>query len=322
MSPAFVKSALIVAAFAARGVAQTPAVDPAPSAPRGVKAVLSAARASQAAFESSALTLTLSLDKSAAPLSGLSRSELVRAKCVVAAGPDRQGKWTTTETSTPAGAVDLLPGESFSLPLTVRLPELAGATSATLQWIGTGALKGVRSNELSIVIRDGKNPVATLDTAEGIIVLELWPESAPNHVANFIALADKGFYDGLKWHRVVPNFVVQTGCPKGDGSGDAGYKIPAEFNDMPFTKGVLGMARSGGDNDSAGSQFFICVADAAALNKQYTAFGRVLEGQDVADKISNVAREPGKERPMKDVVLRKATVARPPGYEPPVVKKV
>lgn len=308
--------ALVFAALAGCGVAQAPT-----EAPKGVKATLTSARASQAAFETAELTLTIALDRSAEPLRGIPRADLVRARCLVVAGADRQGKWAVVETTPPEGTIDLYPGESFAIPFKAKLPEgFAGSPTATAQWIGAGPLKGLRSAELTLVVRDGRNPVVSLDTSEGPIVLELWPEFAPNHVANLVRLVEKGFYDGLKWHRVVPDFVVQTGCPKGDGTGGPGYAIPAEFNDLAFSKGVVGMAR-GGEPNSAGSQFFICVADAQTLNKNYTAFGRVIEGQDVADRISKVARDPAKDRPLKDVLLRKATVARPPGYEPPEIKK-
>src|SRR5262249_11844128 len=162
------------------------------------------------------------------------------------------------------------------------------------------------SNEINISVREDKNPTVALTTSEGTIVLELWPDKAPNHVANLITLAKSGFYDGRLFHRVIPNFMVQTGCPLGTGTGDPGYKIAAEFNEAPFAKGVLGMARSA-DNDSAGSQFFICVADSPevkSLDHKYTAFGKVIEGQDIADKISMVPRDTQKgDRPFKDVTL-------------------
>jgi peptidyl-prolyl cis-trans isomerase B (cyclophilin B) len=322
----------LLAAGVVSAAPQAPPGAPSSPAPAGVTAVLAVKRASQTAFENAELTLTVTLDKTAAPLRGLRRDALVRPQCVVAAGPDRKGKWAKTEGAAAPGSIDLLPGESFSVRFAVRLPEPAKSSdpdaaagqavpvNTTLQWVGTGPLKDLRSNEVTVAIRDGRYPIVTLETTEGEIVLELITEWAPNHVANFVTLAEKGFYDGLVWHRVVPNFVVQTGCPKGDGSGDPGYKIPAEFNDQAFSKGVLGMARGSG-NDTAGSQFFVCVADAPGLNKQYTAFGRVLEGQDVADRIAVAPRAPNSERPMKDVVLKKAIVARPPGYVPPAIKK-
>jgi len=147
---------------------------------------------------------------------------------------------------------------------------------------------------------------ATIVTSQGSIVAELWPDRAPQHVENFKKLADKGFYDGLLFHRVIPEFMIQTGCPEGTGMGGPGWTVDAEFNDAEFTKGVLGMARSQ-HPDSAGSQFFICVADSPWLNGQYTAFGTVTSGQDVADAISNVDRD-GRDRPVSKVVVESVTV--------------
>lgn len=148
---------------------------------------------------------------------------------------------------------------------------------------------------------------ATLATSQGTIEIELWPDVAPRHVANFEKLARSGFYDNLLFHRVIPDFMVQTGCPQGTGTGGPGWKVAAEFNDRPFMKGVVGMARAQ-DPDSAGSQFFICVADSPWLDGQYTAFGAVTSGQDVADAISGVARDRS-DRPLEDVRLERVTVA-------------
>lgn len=148
---------------------------------------------------------------------------------------------------------------------------------------------------------------ATLETSEGTIEIELWPDIAPRHVANFEKLAASGFYDDLIFHRVIPDFMIQTGCPQGTGTGGPGWKVAAEFNDRPFEKGVVGMARAQ-DPDSAGSQFFICVADSPWLAGQYTAFGRVTAGQDVADAISAVARDRS-DRPLETVRLERVTVA-------------
>jgi peptidyl-prolyl cis-trans isomerase B (cyclophilin B) len=147
---------------------------------------------------------------------------------------------------------------------------------------------------------------ATMVTTMGTIELELWPDKAPKHVANFKKLADSKFYDNLIFHRVIPGFMVQTGCPQGSGMGGPGWKVAAEFNKEPFKKGVLGMARSN-DPDSAGSQFFICVADAAHLTGQYTAFGKVTAGQDVADAIAAVKRDRN-DRPLEKVGLTSVTV--------------
>lgn len=124
----------------------------------------------------------------------------------------------------------------------------------------------------------------------GKIALELYPETAPISVDNFVKLAGKGFYDGVVFHRVVPGFVIQGGDPTGSGMGGPGYQIKGEFrangvkNDLKHTRGVLSMARAQ-DYDSAGSQFFIMVEDAPHLDGLYAAFGRVTEGMDVVDKI-------------------------------------
>ncbi len=138
---------------------------------------------------------------------------------------------------------------------------------------------------------------AVIETSFGNIELKFFPDSAPNHVNNFIELAKKGFYDGTLFHRVIPGFMIQGGDPnsKGEdrsshGTGSPGHTVKAEFNDRPHKKGILSMARSQ-DPDSAGSQFFICVADANFLDGKYTAFGEVVSGMDVADKIVEQPRD-------------------------------
>ncbi len=145
-----------------------------------------------------------------------------------------------------------------------------------------------------------------IKTSLGDMTIELWPDKAPGHVENFQKLADKGFYDNLLFHRVIDGFMIQTGCPLGSGTGGPGWKVKAEFNDARFTKGVLGMARSA-HPDSAGSQFFICVADAFHLNGSYTAFGKVSAGMDVADRIATVPRD-RRDKPLEDVKLLAVTV--------------
>lgn len=141
---------------------------------------------------------------------------------------------------------------------------------------------------------------ATIETPRGDIVIELFPTIAPQTVNNFVALARDGFYDGLTWHRVIPGFVAQGGDPLGDGTGGPSYSVPAEFTseilyDRP---GLVAMARSA-DPDSAGSQFFITTAPAPNLNFQYTIFGEVIEGLDIALAIPErdpaTAAEPGEE---------------------------
>ena len=138
---------------------------------------------------------------------------------------------------------------------------------------------------------------------------ELYPEKAPHTVNNFISLANKGFYDGLIFHRVIPGFMIQGGCPNGNGMGGPGYEINGEFaangfrqNDLVHTTGVLSMARTMAPN-SAGSQFFIMVAPAPHLDGQYAAFGQITEGQDIAIDISRVQRNMMNDKPKKDVVI-------------------
>ncbi len=147
--------------------------------------------------------------------------------------------------------------------------------------------------------------VAVVKTSEGEMVLEFWPDVAPGHVENFKKLAKQGFYDGTAFHRVIKGFMIQGGDPltKDEanknrwGTGDPGYKIKAEFNKKPHTRGVLSMARSQ-DPDSAGCQFFICHGDPRFLDNQYTAFGKLIKGDDVLEKIATTATEPG-DRPVK-----------------------
>ena len=138
------------------------------------------------------------------------------------------------------------------------------------------------------------NEVAVIKTTHGEIVLAFWPEVAPKTVENFKTLARKGFYDGTAFHRIVKGFMVQGGDPLTKdpkqesrwGTGDPGYKIKAEFSDKPHVRGVISMARSS-DPHSAGCQFFICLADARFLDKQYTAFGQLIKGDDVLAKLGD-----------------------------------
>ena len=118
----------------------------------------------------------------------------------------------------------------------------------------------------------------------GEFEIVFFPEIAPNHVANFVSLAKKGFYDGTTFHRVLEGFMAQGGDPTGSGGGGPGYSIPAEFSSTPHKKGTVSMARTS-DPNSAGSQFFICFADCPMLDNQYTVFGEVVKGMDVVDKI-------------------------------------
>ncbi len=131
----------------------------------------------------------------------------------------------------------------------------------------------------------GKGPMAIITMEKGgQIEIELYPDSAPKTVENFTTLAKKGFYDGLTFHRVEPGFVAQGGDPVGNGTGGPGYSIKAEFNARPHTRGTVAMARSQ-DPDSAGSQFYICLAPAPFLDGKYTVFGQVVKGMDLVDTI-------------------------------------
>lgn len=147
-----------------------------------------------------------------------------------------------------------------------------------------------------------------LETSEGTIRLDLLPEVAPRHVKNFLALAKVGFYDGGSFHRVIDGFMIQGGCPEGTGTGGPGYSIDAEFNATPHEPGVLSMARSSNPN-SAGSQFFICLARHPHLDRQYTAFGRTADEESMAvvRKIGSTATD-ANDKPRKKVELKKATV--------------
>ena len=139
---------------------------------------------------------------------------------------------------------------------------------------------------------NSSNEVAVIKTSEGDMVLQFWTDAAPDTVENFKKLARQGFYDGTAFHRIIRGFMIQGGDPNTKdlskessyGTGGPGYKVPAEFNERPHIRGVLSMARSA-DPNSAGSQFFICLGTASSLDHQYTAFGKLIKGLDVLDKI-------------------------------------
>ena len=146
-------------------------------------------------------------------------------------------------------------------------------------------------------IKKMSETTAIIETKFGNIELKFFPDVAPNHVNNFIELSKKGFYDGTFFHRVIPNFMIQGGDPNTKnadrskhGTGGPGHTVKAEFNNKLHKRGTLSMARSA-HPDSAGSQFFICVADAPFLNQKYTAFGEVISGMEVADKIVSQPRD-------------------------------
>jgi peptidyl-prolyl cis-trans isomerase B (cyclophilin B) len=178
--------------------------------------------------------------------------------------------------------------------------------AATVLFVGMGATAFAQMGmpapkAVSITkeeIKTMEKTQAVIETKFGNITLRFFPDVAPGHVKNFLDLAKKGFYDGTTFHRVIPGFMIQGGDPNTKspdksrhGMGGPGYTIKAEFNEKPHKRGTLSMARAG-HPDSAGSQFFICVKDAAFLDRQYTVFGEVVSGMDVADKIVSQQRDP------------------------------
>ncbi len=160
--------------------------------------------------------------------------------------------------------------------------------------LGLANVRGQDANkpEEKKPMETNQKEVAVLKTSDGEMVVEFWSDVAPKTVENFKKLAREGFYDGTAFHRIIRGFMIQGGDPNTKdpnkessyGTGGPGYKIPAEFNDRPHLRGVLSMARSS-DPNSAGSQFFVCLGTASSLDHQYTAFGKVIKGLDVLDKI-------------------------------------
>lgn len=160
---------------------------------------------------------------------------------------------------------------------------------------------------------ENKNPVVTIEMASGDqIKIELRPDVAPNTVNNFVSLVEKGFYDGLNFHRVIPNFVIQGGCPEGTGTGGPSYSIKGEFSSNGYTnklihkRGVISMARSN-HPDSAGSQFFLTVAPTPHLDNNYAGFGVVVSGLDVIDAIVNTPTDM-RDRPIEEQRMERVTV--------------
>ena len=172
-----------------------------------------------------------------------------------------------------------------------------------------------------------QNPIVTIEMENGgIMKAELYPEVAPNTVNSFISLINAGYYDGLIFHRVIPGFMIQGGCPQGIGIGGPGYNIKGEFshngfkNDLKHDRGVLSMARAM-DPNSAGSQFFIMVEKAPHLDGEYASFGKVIEGMEVADEIVRAPRDRRMDRPYEDQRMKKVTVETF-GVEYPAPEKV
>jgi len=157
-----------------------------------------------------------------------------------------------------------------------------------------------------MVDSENKTSVAVVETSMGTFKFKFLENKAPGTCENFIDLTNKGFYNGLIFHRIIPNFMIQGGCPDGTGMGGPGYQIIAEFNDTKHVPGIVSMARSQ-HPDSAGSQFFVCTAAVPHLDGQYTAFGEVIEGYNVVDKIGKV-QTGAMDKPLEDVVIEKITI--------------
>jgi peptidyl-prolyl cis-trans isomerase B (cyclophilin B) len=179
---------------------------------------------------------------------------------------------------------------------------------------GTGKNAGEKTEEKRDGNKsEGKNPIVTIQMEnKKEIKVELYPEVAPNTVNNFVSLVKKGYYDGIIFHRIIPDFMIQGGDPDGTGMGGPGYTIKGEFtdnnfqNDLRHERGVLSMARTP-DPNSAGSQFFIMVADSTHLDAQYASFGKVIEGMDVVDEIVSVDRDQ-MDKPLEEQRMEKITV--------------
>jgi len=176
-------------------------------------------------------------------------------------------------------------------------------------------MSGVGLPSISLIpvgdlMADNPLPRVKVETSEGSFTVELWPEVAPLHAENSLKLSREGFYAKTGFHRIIPGFVIQGGCPKGDGTGGPGWNVKAEFNDRKHDKGVLSMARSS-HPDSAGSQFFVCLGrdHCQHLDRQYTAFGRVIEGIETVDKIAATPlRDSQSGRPKNNPKILSATV--------------
>lgn len=161
--------------------------------------------------------------------------------------------------------------------------------------------------------KEGKRMIATIETNMGSFSFELLPKIAPGTVDNFVTLAEKGFYDGTIFHRVIDGFMIQGGDPQGNGTGGPGYTIKAEFSDYKHVAGTVAMARSA-DPDSAGSQFYVCLGPAPHLDGQYTVFGQTIEGMDTVRAIGKVKTD-RRDRPLEDVVMKSVTIREESGAE-------
>lgn len=192
-----------------------------------------------------------------------------------------------------SGSAEVGPGKSITG--TIELPAIeAGILTIEALYNPRGRitpnLKGTDvsgSNQVAFKVKDGGKKLRVhMETEAGKLVMEFFPDRAHNHVSSFVSLARKGYYNGVSFHRIVPSFVIQGGDPTGSGSGGPGYKLPAEFNEIPHDLGILSMARTP-EPHSAGSQFFVCLSRerTSGLDNQYTVFGKVVEGLEAVKKI-------------------------------------
>ncbi|MDM5332058.1 peptidylprolyl isomerase [Ureibacillus composti] len=213
----------------------------------------------------------------------------------------------------------------FSLMAIVFVLTGCGTSSESGQSDGNTAKESNEKTDYSSAVKE--NPIVTITMSnEEKIVIELEPSTAPNTVANFISLVEDGFYDGLIFHRVIPDFMIQGGDPSGNGTGDPGYSIEGEFssngfeNNLKHERGVISMARSSNPN-SAGSQFFIMVEAAPHLDGEYAAFGKVIEGMETVDAIVAVERDAA-DKPLEEQKMQKVEVdTKGFDYPDPVVQK-
>jgi cyclophilin family peptidyl-prolyl cis-trans isomerase len=162
------------------------------------------------------------------------------------------------------------------------------------------------NNPPAMTIDASKSYTATIETNHGTIKVQLDPKVAPNHVNSFVFLSREGFYNGVIFHRVIPGFMIQGGDPTGTGTGGPGYRLKQEFNDTDHVRGVLSTARSG-DPNSGGSQFFVMHQHSPHLNRQYTAFGKVISGIEVVDKIAGLPRD-SSDRPKTEAKINSVTI--------------
>ena len=208
---------------------------------------------------------------------------------------------------TPASTAN---NETTAAPTDTNTTSSASATEATVPPPATTSSAAAEENR---PMSQYENKVAEVHTSAGEIDIRFFPDVAPNHVKNFIDLAEKGFYNGTKFHRVIPGFMIQggdpntvSGSPSTWGTGGSGKNIKAEFNSVKHKRGIVSMARSSSPN-SASSQFFIMVADAPSLDNQYSVFGQVTKGMDVADKIVNAPRD-AQDRPNNPTTIDKIVI--------------